>query len=227
MHTSGGHGRHPGSDMRIVARPRRQRVFAAGHRLTGTPTRCERSCGRAAARSHRSRARTTRSSSRTGTGRRWVCSPLRAPRTKPSKPYPLDARRQGRGDDRLLLQQERQRAAFETRLAAMLPLLEVDAAEPAGRGSTKPSGPIYSEGRGPTAIARRKKHWAFKPDGGSFRPCRPLSPRSGSSGWSRRRVGLLDKRASCLFAPERRDSGDVWRRAAGPPRGGGLVGVRR
>jgi carbamate kinase len=84
-------------------------------------------------------------------------------------PYPLDLLgAQTEGMIGYLIQQELGNLLpFETRLASLLTLVEVDRGDPAFGDPTKPIGPIYDE-----AEAERlglEKGWILKPDGDSFR----------------------------------------------------------
>jgi carbamate kinase len=84
-------------------------------------------------------------------------------------PYPLDVLgAQTEGMIGYILQQELgNELPFEVRLASLLTLVEVDAADPAFSNPTKPIGPIYAKDEADALAA--EKGWTFKPDGDSFR----------------------------------------------------------
>jgi carbamate kinase len=85
------------------------------------------------------------------------------------EPYPLDVLgAQTEGMIGYLIQQELgNELPFETRLASLLTLVEVDADDPAFGNPTKPIGPIYEQAEADKLAA--EKGWTFKPDGSSFR----------------------------------------------------------
>lgn len=85
------------------------------------------------------------------------------------EPYPLDVLgSQTEGMIGYILQQELgNELPFETRLASLLTLVEVDADDPAFSNPTKPIGPIYPQEQADALAA--EKGWTFKPDGDSFR----------------------------------------------------------
>jgi carbamate kinase len=84
-------------------------------------------------------------------------------------PYPLDVLgAETEGMIGYLLEQELgNRLPFETPLATILTMIEVDAHDPAFDHPTKPIGPVYDRG---TAERRaREDGWAIAPDGDGFR----------------------------------------------------------
>ena len=85
------------------------------------------------------------------------------------EPYPLDVLgSQTEGMIGYILQQELgNQLPFEKRLASLLTLVEVDAADPAFSNPTKPIGPVYTKEQADALAA--DKGWTFKPDGDSFR----------------------------------------------------------
>ena len=85
------------------------------------------------------------------------------------EPYPLDVLgSQTEGMIGYILQQELgNQLPFEKRLASLLTLVEVDAADPAFSNPTKPIGPVYTKEQADALAA--EKGWTFKPDGDSFR----------------------------------------------------------
>ena len=85
------------------------------------------------------------------------------------EPYPMDVLgAQTEGMIGYILQQELgNELPFETRLASLLTLVEVDASDPAFQNPTKPIGPIYTKDEADALAAQ--KGWTFKPDGDSFR----------------------------------------------------------
>jgi carbamate kinase len=84
-------------------------------------------------------------------------------------PYPLDLLgAQTEGMIGYLIQQELgNELPFETRLASLLTLIEVDANDAAFGDPTKPIGPIYSEEE--AVRLADEKGWELKPDGDSYR----------------------------------------------------------
>jgi carbamate kinase len=85
------------------------------------------------------------------------------------EPYPMDVLgAQTEGMIGYILQQELgNELPFETRLASLLTLIEVDASDPAFQDPTKPIGPVYRKAEADALAA--EKGWTFKPDGHSFR----------------------------------------------------------
>ena len=85
------------------------------------------------------------------------------------EPYPLDVLgAQTEGMIGYILQQELgNELPSDKRLASLLTLVEVDAADPAFQNPTKPVGPIYTKEDADAAEA--EKGWTFKPDGDSYR----------------------------------------------------------
>jgi carbamate kinase len=83
--------------------------------------------------------------------------------------YPLDILgAQTEGMIGYLIQQELgNELPFDVRLASLLTLVEVDAADPAFGDPTKPIGPIYEKEEADRLAA--EKGWTFKPDGTSHR----------------------------------------------------------
>ena len=85
------------------------------------------------------------------------------------EPYPMDVLgAQTEGMIGYILQQELgNELPQDRRLASLLTLVEVDAADPAFSNPTKPIGPIYTKDEADALAA--EKGWTFKPDGDSFR----------------------------------------------------------
>ena len=83
--------------------------------------------------------------------------------------YPMDVLgAQTEGMIGYILQQELgNELPQDRRLASLLTLVEVDAADPAFSNPTKPIGPIYTKDEADALAA--EKGWTFKPDGDSFR----------------------------------------------------------
>jgi carbamate kinase len=83
--------------------------------------------------------------------------------------YPLDVLgAQTEGMIGYIIQQELGNdLPFERRLATLLTMIEVDAADPAFGNPTKPIGPVYDAGE--AARLEAEKGWTFKPDGDKLR----------------------------------------------------------
>jgi carbamate kinase len=83
--------------------------------------------------------------------------------------YPLDVLgAQTEGMIGYIIQQELgNELPFERRLATLLTMIEVDAADPAFGNPTKPIGPVYDAGE--AARLEAEKGWTFKPDGDKLR----------------------------------------------------------
>lgn len=83
--------------------------------------------------------------------------------------YPLDLLgAQTDGMIGYLIQQELgNELPFDVKLATLLTMVEVDAADPAFENPTKPIGPIYTKKE--AEQLGKEKDWAFKPDGDAYR----------------------------------------------------------